>query len=417
MIRWNNQHDAEGGILRPQMTITGFLLFLLLIPLVSPIAIVEISSSPKGVAIYASIHDPIVIISDSDFEMQGWPGNGSENNPYLIEDLEIKSSQTVEACIQVSYTSVYFIIRNCTLTYETLNSGYYKPDGIILHLVSNARIENCTITNLSKGIHLHFVENSMINWNSLRFNRIGTVIYESTDCNITENFIAYNTEIGVFLDGESNRNRIFNNTIGYNQADLAHAEYNAQDDGHDNLWDDNKTIGNAWSDYSGEGVYNISGYANSVDRFPRLVQFDLAGPELYGVTDWRVTVYPGPCPFSDLTIYASARDQTGVDGVFILYSSSLNETWTCIEMTYTPTEQYPDRYIFHIDGPFYSFDFIRYYYVWANDTLGLDSTSEMLGNWNHCIGGPNPFPLIFGIMITVCGAIVVSFIVSRKKRK
>jgi parallel beta-helix repeat protein len=447
LIRWNNQQDAEGGILRSQMTITGFLCFFLLIHLVSPIVIVESSSSPKGAAINASIHDPIVIISDSDFEMQGWPGNGSENNPYLIEDLEIESSQRMgeldmEACIQISFTSVHFIIRNCTLSYEIINQWDQPPTGIILFIVSNARIENCTFMNLDRGIYslycntssylsstfmycrvgfyLHCVENAMIDWNSLRFNKFGMFLYYSTDCNITENFIAYNTEKGVFLDGGSNRNHIFNNTIGYNQADLAHAEYNAQDDGHDNLWDDNNTIGNAWSDYSGEGVYNISGYANSVDRFPRLVHFDLAGPEIYWVTDWRITVYPGPCPFSDLTIHASARDQTGVDSVFIFYSSSLNGTWTCIEMTYTPTEQYPDRYTFYIDGPFYSFDFIRYYFVWANDTVGLGSASEMLGNWNHCSGGPITCPLcpiIFGTMITACGAIVVLFIVCRKKRK
>ena len=31
--------------------------------------------------------DPIVITSNADFEAQGWPGNGSATNPYIIEDL------------------------------------------------------------------------------------------------------------------------------------------------------------------------------------------------------------------------------------------------------------------------------------------------------------------------------------------
>jgi len=38
-------------------------------------------------------HDPIVIANDSDFidqaTTEGWFGDGSEGNPYLIEDLEI----------------------------------------------------------------------------------------------------------------------------------------------------------------------------------------------------------------------------------------------------------------------------------------------------------------------------------------
>ena len=35
-------------------------------------------------------HEPIEIVSDADFVDQGWPGNGSESNPFIIEGLEIR---------------------------------------------------------------------------------------------------------------------------------------------------------------------------------------------------------------------------------------------------------------------------------------------------------------------------------------
>lgn len=86
------------------------------------------------------IHDPIIITSDADFEMQsvneGWEGNGTETHPYIIENYSISSVQT---CISINYTSVYFIISDCIL--ECLSSA----DIIFLDNVQHARFEkvNC----------------------------------------------------------------------------------------------------------------------------------------------------------------------------------------------------------------------------------------------------------------------------------
>ncbi|MBS3794064.1 MAG: hypothetical protein KGY80_04160, partial [Candidatus Thorarchaeota archaeon] len=40
----------------------------------------------KVTASYAK-HDPIIITSNADFESQEWPGNGTQEDPYLIEGL------------------------------------------------------------------------------------------------------------------------------------------------------------------------------------------------------------------------------------------------------------------------------------------------------------------------------------------
>ena len=62
-------------------------------------------------------HDPISINSDADFAAQaaseGWPGDGSEGNPFIIQDLEIDASS--QHGIGISFTTAHFAIRNCLI--------------------------------------------------------------------------------------------------------------------------------------------------------------------------------------------------------------------------------------------------------------------------------------------------------------
>ena len=45
----------------------------------------------------AATHSPIVIDGDDDLKAQGWPGNGTEADPYVIEDLIIETFNAKEA--------------------------------------------------------------------------------------------------------------------------------------------------------------------------------------------------------------------------------------------------------------------------------------------------------------------------------
>ncbi|MCG3217292.1 MAG: hypothetical protein KAS63_11225, partial [Candidatus Heimdallarchaeota archaeon] len=47
-------------------------------------------------------HDPILIDSDDDFITYGFPGNGTEINPYIIENYNIIT--TTENGISISFT-------------------------------------------------------------------------------------------------------------------------------------------------------------------------------------------------------------------------------------------------------------------------------------------------------------------------
>ena len=391
------------------------------------------NSSNLNIAITS---DPIVINSDADFENQGWSGNGTEDYPYVISDLEIQISETTTACMQISDTSSHFEIRNSTFSSQDLDGS-----GISLHDVSNGSIINCTFENLQLGINTQFsnsclfinctfkycsdavyllnVTHSALTENTMLFNGAGVSLYSTSECNITDNLIAYNTRNGIYLGMETGQNCIFNNSIAYNQDEFDrifdHGENNAVDHGSNNQWDDNISIGNSWSDFSGSGVYNITGISNSVDRFPRLAHFDFIGPAIYSVTNWQVTVMPGPCPFSDLTIHATVRDESGVDSVQIHYGALSNETSTIVEMTHTPSDQNPDLYTFYIEGPFYNFDFIRYYYIWANDTTGHNSTSIMLGNCLQCSNESYFCPFGIMILISAIPLLTVIFLLIRKK--
>jgi hypothetical protein len=92
-------------------------------------------------------HDPIVITSDSDFETQGWPGNGTQENPYVIEDLWIQRVTENAHCIDIEGTTAVFIVRDCFIT-TTVSNGY----GIELRDVKNGVIENNTVVGHEFGI-------------------------------------------------------------------------------------------------------------------------------------------------------------------------------------------------------------------------------------------------------------------------
>lgn len=409
-----------------------------------------------------SQHRPVSIRSDSDFETQGWPGNGSVNNPFRIENLSFETSGRFYYLINIENVSSHFVIQNCRFSLPPQHSGV----GVSLREVSNGRIINSEFTHLSKGIFsdtvsnvtiancsfkyssegiyfwksnevqisnntfLHsyqglqfeLVVNSTVTNNTFLFNDGGIWIYNSSECNLTSNFIAYNREIGVELGYDCNLIRIFGNKIAFNRNARGQVDVNARDDGYDNLWDDNVSIGNEWGDYSGSGNYTIPGLAGSIDRFPSLADFDLVGPEIYHVTDWGVTITPGTCRDSALGFQAIVIDHSGVDSVLLYFRDYDGEIWQWIEMA--PSATTPDAYTFYFEDPlnsgelFYRWQSIRYYYVWANDTIGLSSYSEILENTFVCSNETNRFSPSYiatiGITISFSSAFFIIILIRKK---
>ncbi len=70
-------------------------------------------------------HGPIVVHNNTDLAYliatNGWPGDGSSSNPYLIGDLEINATGASNA-ISIGNTSSHLIITNSYLTSTSLLS-------------------------------------------------------------------------------------------------------------------------------------------------------------------------------------------------------------------------------------------------------------------------------------------------------
>ncbi len=130
---------------------TLFILTIILILSLPTHTYNEVLSSREERNLFApsTVHSPIEIDGDSEFALQGWKGNGTKNNPYLIESLTIMSSG--ESCIKIMNTNSFFIIRNCTLGGASFNEG-----GIAISSGANGFCCNNTIFSCDSGVLLWF---------------------------------------------------------------------------------------------------------------------------------------------------------------------------------------------------------------------------------------------------------------------
>jgi len=157
---------------------------------------------------------PIIIDSDSDFISYSFPGNGSEQAPYLIQNLDIETASDVG--IVIVNTTKNFIVQDCSITakfiglYLNNNSGFFQE------------IYNNTLNNIQYyGIYAFLCPNVKISDNRCFSNNIGLAIFFSDNCYITENF-CYENENGIVaqytIDTTIINNTCKNNTFGINCA-------------------------------------------------------------------------------------------------------------------------------------------------------------------------------------------------------
>jgi len=137
-------------------------------------------------------HAPIVITSDQDFEDQLWPGEGTELEPYVIENLNITGSGN---SIEISNTRKYFVIRDCVLS-----SVLYDGAGIRLSNATNALVEFCTIHTRIYGIDLIEISSSLIRNNSISDCNLASIfLYQTNTTHIWNNTIISTGDQGVYV--------------------------------------------------------------------------------------------------------------------------------------------------------------------------------------------------------------------------
>ncbi|MHA1576291.1 MAG: right-handed parallel beta-helix repeat-containing protein [Candidatus Thorarchaeota archaeon] len=154
----------------------------------------------------------------------------------------IGSTPVVDSCTIID-NDVYGVYMN-TVTPTILNSSIRRNGGtgIYSYLGGNRQIHNNTIShNGGRGIHL----------------RIGL------GSDVTGNTIYKNSIQGIYIDssGIAQNNHFYSNRIGWQSP-------NAQDaSGRLNYFDDEVSLGNAWSDYGGTGTYTPTGSLDA-DHYP-----------------------------------------------------------------------------------------------------------------------------------------------------
>ncbi len=181
-------------------------------------------------------HDPIHIKGNENFtkmaEKEGWPGNGTEEEPYVIEGLKIEGED--ENLIDIIRVTLHFIIRDNYLLggEDSISLDRWSKNGIIKNNViegpegmgicidgTNMLVKNNFVESALDGIYLYPCTGSRITNNTLRENQIGIgSIGMSKNNTFVGNKFVDNDHAGLVLHVSHNnvlkQNKFLNQNIG-----------------------------------------------------------------------------------------------------------------------------------------------------------------------------------------------------------
>lgn len=186
-----------------------------------------------------TVHEPISIDGNADSKWKEFPGNGTIDNPKIIERLRIRSAQAAgsgDSCIELRNCQ-YIIIRNCFFESDNLNWGIH------LENVSFCIIENNLFLNA--GLYILFSNNITVQFNT--FN--SSAGYSSIACS-KDIFIKRNTFYNFLIQYAYLKNAyIFENNF-YSSGIQAPPE------GTNGIYFNNSSIGNYWSHWTAPDTNN-----------------------------------------------------------------------------------------------------------------------------------------------------------------
>ena len=199
--------------------------------------------------------------------LQPWcSGNGTWNDPFIIENVTIDGPGRVDALL-IENSDRHFIIRNSTF----LNAG----SGIRFNHVDNGRLLNNTCKYNARGIRLELSGNNTISGNILNYNNHGINFYVGGNNNIIyNNTINYNTASGIWINSAGNlcnitKNKLIGNggytgVVGHSGIEVAYTDgikiinnliVNSSDEGIEFFESDNNDIIN--NTIQGSGSHGI----------------------------------------------------------------------------------------------------------------------------------------------------------------
>jgi len=194
--------------------------FVLFLGLIAPVADLDPnmngSDLVRNVILSGTPHAPIVIDGDTNFNdtafAEGWPGNGTAQNPYIIDGLDIDLGGTAVHGINITNTRANFTIQNCNIT-NAISPGY----GVNLNNVFFGKIMNNIFDNNSVNIYIWNCHYLLVKNNTCPNSSFGISLREGSSYNsITDNNCSFNTNRGINLESSSNNNTVTNNTCNNN---------------------------------------------------------------------------------------------------------------------------------------------------------------------------------------------------------
>lgn len=270
----------------------------------------------------------IVIHGNTELAEAASAGTGTESDPFIINNLRIKSPVS---CIRIYETSDWFVIRNCDLrttsvSYEAVVQFYLLQNGVIedcylsgattgvqINCSSNCRVSNCySQDNNGNGVYVYQSSECIITGCHIYANYKGIMFQESRYCTVQNNDIYRNAYVGVEFDTYSHNNSVIDNRFGWNFV-REWGETHGRDNGLNNSFDDGVGTGNAYSDYNASEPYLIAGNAHTVDHFAS----DFSD-------DTRPTIEPIPDFAFDIETVGNVATWTARDSLPFAYVAYLN---------------------------------------------------------------------------------------------
>jgi parallel beta-helix repeat protein len=233
--------------------------------------------------VFPNIGEPIIMKADDEIDQYNFPGNGTEEDPYIISNRRIFTSQNY--CIYIRKTTKFFVIENCFFKAKSVcvylknvarNSIIIRNNifmnfignGIVILYSNSIKVENnvfmdfegvaiatdyshyCfiennditarnitqwgmgiwtsgegtkvignVIKNINHGIYAFGNHRTIISRNSIIRTNFGLYLSHLLNSNITDNILTDIKEIGLFFH-HSGLNEIFNNSISSCQIGL-----------------------------------------------------------------------------------------------------------------------------------------------------------------------------------------------------
>ncbi|MBD3193171.1 MAG: hypothetical protein GF308_21235 [Candidatus Heimdallarchaeota archaeon] len=153
-----------------------------------------------------SIQVFLEIKNDTDFVTHGFPGNGSINNPYIIENLVI--NETYNYGIKIRETTKHFIIRNCEISANTWGISIYEAAPTTV-CIGNNLFNN----NSFKSIQILRTTHTIISENTFENSYYGSAIdlLYSNHSQIIHNQLLESNQAGISIRKSPHTNISYNN--------------------------------------------------------------------------------------------------------------------------------------------------------------------------------------------------------------